>query len=146
MITWQSYFKGRDIQNRDELTDEIRRNAQVTVDRVTEMLARAGRSDINTVNSGWRPKGVNDATANAAKGSKHLTAEACDLPDADRSLCQWAVDNLDVLEDIGLWMEDPRWTSTWLHVQTIPPKSGRRVFIPSTAPPSDPCFPVTWNV
>ena len=41
-------------------------------------------------------------------------------------------------------MEDPRWTPTWLHVQTIPPKSGRVVFIPNSSPPLDPSFPVTW--
>lgn len=144
MITLQSYFKGRDIQNREELTDDIRANAQITVERVNDLLTRAGRSDLHAINSGWRPQGVNDATANAAKGSKHLSAEAADLPDTDRSLCEWCVDNLDVLADIGLWMEDPRWTPTWLHVQTVPPKSGKRVFIPSTAPATDPDFPVTW--
>lgn len=144
MIDSQAYFKGRDIKYVEEMTREILGNSEIVVERVNELLARANRSDINTVNSGWRPKGINDATANAAKGSKHLTAEAADLPDADRTLCQWAVDNLDVLAEIGLWMEDPRWTPTWLHVQIVPPKSGKRVFIPSTAPATDPNFPVTW--
>ena len=144
MIDTQSYFKGRDIKYAEEMTSDILRNSEITVARVNQLLERAGRSDIHTINSGWRPQGVNDATANAAKGSKHLSAEACDLPDADRSLCSWAVDNLDVLEEIGLWIEDPRWTPTWLHVQIVPPKSGKRVFIPSTAPASDPNFPVTW--
>ena len=144
MITLQAYYKGRDIQNRDELTDDIRANAEITVERVNELLERSGFKSISTVNSGWRPQGINDATANAAKGSKHLTAEACDLPDVGGVLRTWAVDNLDVLADIGLWIEDPRWTKTWLHVQTVPPKSGKRVFIPSTAPATDPDFPVTW--
>lgn len=144
MITVASYFKGRDSEYSAELTPTIRYNAGITVDRVNELLARAGRSDVVSVNSGWRPTAVNDGTANAAKGSKHLTAQACDLPDADRTLTQWCVDNLDVLKQIGLWMEDPRWTPTWTHLQTVAPGSGRRVFIPSSKPPSDPSFPVTW--
>ena len=144
MITLDAYWKGRDTEYANELTDEIRANAQVTVDRANELLARAGRSDIHSVNSGWRPMAINDATANSAARSKHLSAEAADLPDADRTIATWCVDNLDVLKEIGLWMEDPRWTPTWTHVQIVPPKSGKRVFIPSSAPPKDPDFPVTW--
>ena len=144
MITLEAYWKGRDTEHADELTDEIRANAEIVVGRANELLARAGRSDIHTVNSGWRPQGINDATANAASHSRHLTAEAVDLPDADRTLCEWAVDNLDILKELGLWMEDPRWTPTWLHVQTTPPKSGKVVYIPSTAPAKDPTFKVTW--
>ena len=144
MITLDAYWKGRDKEYADELTDQIRANAQVTVDRVNELLARAGRSDIHAPTSGWRPVAVNDATSNSAARSKHLSAEAADLPDADRTLATWCVDNLDVLRELGLWMEDPRWTPTWTHVQTQPPKSGKIVFIPSTSTATDPSFPVTW--
>ena len=144
MITLTDYWKGRNILYAEELTDEITRNAEITVSKVNELLARAGRSDIHTVNSGWRPASVNEATANSGKSSRHLTAEACDLPDADRTLAGWAVDNLDDLRDIGLWMEDPRWTPTWLHLQIVPPGSGKLVYIPSVSKPLDPSFPVTW--
>lgn len=135
---------GRDATHAEELTDAINRNAQVTVDKANRLLERAGRSDVDKVSSGWRPASVNDATANAARSSRHLTAEAVDLPDADRTLAEWCVDNLDVLGEIGLWMEDPRWTPTWVHVQTVPPGSGKLVFIPSSKPPLDPDFEVTW--
>jgi len=47
---------------------------------------------------------------------------------------RWCLKHLDVLETLGLWMEDPQWTPTWLHVQTIPPRSGHRVYIPSASP------------
>ena len=144
MIDLTAYWKGRNILYADELTDDIQRNAEITVAKVNELLARAGRSDIHTVNSGWRPVSVNEATANSGKSSKHLTAEACDLPDADRTLAGWCVDNLDQLKEIGLWMEDPRWTPTWVHLQVVPPKSGKLVYIPSSAPAKDPDFPVTW--
>lgn len=144
MISMAVYWMGRDRTHAEELTDEIRRNADVTVAKANRLLERAGRSAIDEVRSGWRPQAVNDATANAARSSRHLTAQAIDLPDNDRTLATWCVDNLDVLKELGLWMEDPRWTPTWVHLQTIPPKSERVVFIPNSAPAADPDFPVTW--
>ena len=55
----------------------------------------------------------------------------------------------EVLAEVGLWLEDPRWTfdpkgDHWVHLQTVPPRSGNRVFVPSDAPAKDPDFPVTW--
>jgi hypothetical protein len=40
------------------------------------------------------------------------------------------MENLDVLAEIGLWLEHPISTPRWCHVQTVPPKSGKRVFTP----------------
>lgn len=145
MISLETYFMGRDLTHADELTDEVMANARITVERVNDLLARANRSDITTVRSGWRPTGVNADTQNSATHSRHITGQAVDLPDNDRTLATWCVDNLDDLEAIGLWIEDPRWTPTWLHVQIVPPKSGKLVYIPSTAKPLDPDFPVTWQ-
>ena len=144
MITLKTFWMGRDVTHAEELTDEIQRNAIVTITRCNELLARSGRNDINTVNSGWRPQAVNDATAHSGATSNHITAQAVDLPDADRTLAGWCVDNLDILKEIGLWIEDPRWTPTWVHIQTVPPKSGKLVYIPSAKPPLDPTFEVTW--
>jgi hypothetical protein len=87
------------------------------------------------IHSGWRPLAVNEHTSNAAKSSNHLKGLAADLLDPQRKLGTWAVNNLPVLEEIGLWMEDPRWSPTWLHVQCVPPGSDRRVYIPSAQPP-----------
>ena len=144
MIGLEAFWKGRDTRYADELTDEIRANAETTVGKANQLLEISGFKHVSEVSSGWRPRSVNDATANAATTSKHLSGQAVDLADAHRDLAGWCVDNLDVLEGIGLWMEDPRWTPTWIHLQTVPPRSGRRVFIPSSASPADPNFPVTW--
>ena len=140
MITLETYFMGRDKSHGEELTDEILNNAHITVAKANELLKRSGHSDIHDVDSGWRPQAVNDATANAAHGSRHLTAQAVDLPDVDRSLADFVVDNRHMLEELDLYIEHPGWTPTWLHVQTVPPKSGRRIFIPNGQPPSDPEF------
>ncbi|MBI4206655.1 MAG: hypothetical protein HY527_16665 [Betaproteobacteria bacterium] len=147
MIDLDAFYSGRDQAFQDELTDEIRRNAEETVARANELLKRAGFEHVCSVNSGWRPQRINAATENASATSHHITGRAVDLPDPDRTLAAWCVNHLDVLAAIGLWLEDPRWTyddsgEHWVHVQTIPPRSGRRVFIPSKEPPKDPDFPV----
>jgi hypothetical protein len=35
-----------------------------------------------------------------------------------------------MLEEAGLFMESPSKTPRWVHFQTVPPKSGKRIFIP----------------
>ena len=142
MISLEVYWMGRDKTHAEELTDEIRDNALKTVLKANELLARAGHSDIQHVSSGWRPQAVNDHTANAAANSKHLTAQAVDLPDPNRSLADFVVDNRHMLEELDLYIEHPGWTPGWLHVQTVPPKSERRIYIPNGQPPSDPEFVV----
>ncbi|MDP1717218.1 MAG: D-Ala-D-Ala carboxypeptidase family metallohydrolase [Burkholderiales bacterium] len=149
MIDLKTYYCGRDETCSRDLTGEIRRNAADTVARANALLERAGFAHVCSVNSGWRPRQINAATPNASATSHHLTGRAVDLPDPDRTLAAWCVNHLATLAEIGLWLEDPRWTydangDHWLHVQTVPPRSGNRVFVPSDAPPADPDFPVTW--
>jgi hypothetical protein len=156
LIALADYWMGRDRSHAAELSQTIRRNAGVTVERINALLALAAADGIapgvdqvtgTHVASGWRPRGINAGTANAAAKSTHLTAEACDLQDhPDRQLARWCIRNLHQLEAIGLWAEDPRWTGgtnnrdPWLHLQTRAPGSGRRVYAPSTAPAGDPAF------
>ena len=128
MISLSEYFMGRDRQYGGELTDELRANAQITVDRVNQLLMTFG--EYRTVNSGWRPAAVNAAVPGAASRSKHTTCQACDLNDDDGSLDQWCLENPEILEGIGLWQESPESTPRWTHLQTVQPKSGNRVFKP----------------
>ncbi|MDX2088511.1 MAG: D-Ala-D-Ala carboxypeptidase family metallohydrolase [Kofleriaceae bacterium] len=135
-ITLADYFMGRDDDFPDELTEQIRVNAAVTVERVNQMLevyAKAtGDARRRKVNSGWRPLAINMRVRGSAMRSKHLSGEACDLDDLDGSLDRWAGSKpgLDELARIGLWLEHPDATPTWCHVQTVPPGSGNRVFRP----------------
>jgi hypothetical protein len=64
------------------------------------------------------------------KGSAHLTGAACDVSDRDRRLAAWCLDNVEKLREFGLYIEDPSTTSTWIHFQVTPPKSGNTVFMP----------------
>lgn len=145
IITLDDYWMGRDRTHRDELTHDIIQSAQITVERINHLLDQAADDGVTPgtnpqtgthVSSGWRPRSINDGTANAALGSKHLIGCACDVRDTGaRDLARWCLRNLDALEAIGLWMEDPQWTPTWVHLQIVPPGSGRRVYIPSTHAP-----------
>ena len=122
------YYMGRDKLHRGELTRELRANARETVRRVNRLLKRAGL--FRRVTSGWRPAAINAAVPGAARGSRHLVCLAVDLEDRDGALDAWCLAHLDVLEEIGLWLEHPDATPDWCHLQTQPPRSGNRVFMP----------------
>ena len=128
MITLADFYMGRDRRFPDELTDEKRSNAEEMVDKANELLTRFGET--RKVNSGWRPASINKATVGAAPKSKHMTCEAIDFEDKDGSLDAWCLENLDVLQEIGLWLEHPDSTPNWCHLQTLAPRSGNRVFKP----------------
>lgn len=158
MIAIEQYWMGRDAQYPEELTPAIRANAEDLVGKVNLLLAFAEADGVapgidqvthTPVASGWRPQAINDRTANAGKASRHITGQAVDLQDTpDRQLARWCLENTvpecvargepDLLKQVGLWMERPQWTGgadPWVHLQTIAPGSGRRVYIPSSAPP-----------
>jgi len=127
-ITLADYFMGRDYSHANELNSELRANAALTVACANALLERAGFAGI--VNSGWRPHAINAAIPSASTRSKHLTCQAIDLCDVDDALDAWCIHNLCVLGDLGLWLEHPDATPGWCHVQIVPPRSGRRVFMP----------------
>lgn len=144
MITEDAYWKGPDEVRRDEVyaeqvTLEIRENAEITIAKANELLERAGLQHIKAVNSGWRPLSVNERTKNAAIHSSHMTGEAIDIDDDIEVVDRWCLENKHVLKELGLWLEHPGWTKGWCHVQTRPPgwppnPNGPRIYIPSNNP------------
>jgi len=138
MITVQQYYMGRDVEYKSELTEQLRKNAELTVALANKLLIHALNNGVypvlnankSFVRSGWRPPAVNRDTPNAAPRSNHMTCEAIDIEDNDGDLDEWCLNHLSVLEDIGLWMEHPAATKSWCHLQTKAPRSGRRVFNP----------------
>lgn len=68
-----------------------------------------------TVTSGYRPGKYNNA-AGGAKGSAHLSCEACDFHDPDGSLDAYCQANQQVLGACGLWLEHPDSTPGWCHL------------------------------
>jgi len=141
MITVNHYFMGRREQYPKELTPEIERNALLTVELVGRLLTQArsyGVSlDLNPktgslIASGWRPPEFNAKVAGAAPNSKHMTGQAVDIYDPDGDLDDWLMtgEGQAALAALNLWMEHPSATKSWSHLQTLPPRSGRRVFYP----------------
>ena len=138
MITLSDFWMGRDATYANELTDEIMANAYETVESVNKLLSEYERETgkvVNKVTSGWRPPAVNRRVKGAATGSNHQKALAVDLSDPNGDLDKWCLKNLSVLHDCGLWLEHPGWTDGWCHLQIVAPRSGARVFVPSTSDP-----------
>lgn len=138
MITVKQYFMDRDNEYRMELTDAMRANAETIVHKANLLLNMAINdrvflslnSNKSFVRSGWRPKEINARTPGAAVMSKHMTCEAIDIEDIEGDLDEWCMNHQDVLEELGLWMEHPSATKSYCHLQTKPPRSGKRVFYP----------------
>jgi zinc D-Ala-D-Ala carboxypeptidase len=87
--------------------------------------------------NGYRAPAVNKAVGGAAN-SAHMSGQAMDIADGPkRALARFCLSNLALLEEQGLWMEDPQWTPGWVHLQTreVP---GARVFRPNMNPPLTP--------
>jgi len=63
-------------------------------------------------------------------GSQHLKGAAVDISDPKQELQKWVKDNIQLLEEVGLWCEHFDYTSNWVHFQCHPPKSGNRFFKP----------------
>ena len=124
---WTINYSNADVPE-EELTQEMRADAQITVDKANELLAQFGEE--RTITSGWRPVEVNKLVPGAAAFSNHTRCLAVDISDPHGDLDEWTLEHPEVLEDIGLWQEHPASTKGWCHVQTVAPRSGKRVFYP----------------
>lgn len=122
----------------ESLSREQQRNATEIVARVNALLADLAYTGSVRITSGYRSATHNASVAGAAKGSLHMQCAAVDIADGDHKLWQTLLNRLDLCKQHGLWLEDKRWTPTWVHLQIYPPKSGRRIFVPSTASPRAP--------
>lgn len=67
-----------------------------------------------------------------AMGSSHLYGCAVDIADPNGDLAVWLQTSVGygILGECGLWMENPKATKGWVHLQTYAPKSMNRIFNP----------------
>lgn len=128
MISKKEYLMGRDTEYPAEYTQELSDNIDKLLISLNKFREKYGSPMI--VSSGWRPLAINATTPGAAKKSNHCLGLACDFKDLDRTLAKYCLQHLDVLEECGLYMEAPDSTPTWVHLQCVPPRSGKRVFKP----------------
>lgn len=117
----------------DYATNEtIKKNLEILLQRMNEVRAAYGKPMVIT--SGLRDPAhqerlIREGVSNA-KHSLHMAGAACDVKDTRGSLKKWCLENEDLLKRIGVWCEHFDYTKTWVHFQILPPKSGKRFFIP----------------
>lgn len=80
------------------------------------------------ISSGYRTPEANKAAGGAPKSS-HLEGKAVDFVDPKHKFAEWCLKNLDQLSKLGLWIENPKKTPTWVHIQSRP-VPGKVVFDP----------------
>jgi hypothetical protein len=149
MITMTQYARGRAVPT------EHAANAKLLLAAVNAILYEAAEDgayeytpdlDTDCQISGARG-GSGDggyrlsASKTGATGSAHREGNAVDVFDPDRRLAVWCVENPDCLDKHGLWCEDFRWTPVWCHFQRVPPRSGKRIYVPSISRPLAPALP-----
>lgn len=127
MITIEDYLMGRHLQYPAEYNNKFQCNAESLIRKVNNFLDAL---NVNPrVTSGFRPPSINRKVIGAAKRSHHQTCNAIDLEDSSGALGIKASDPA-LLEQFGLYLEDPTYTKGWIHLQDLPPRSKRRIFIP----------------
>jgi uncharacterized protein YcbK (DUF882 family) len=124
-FTVREYLKGR-VQLID-LSKELQDNMFNILMAADVVRRRYGKPLI--VSSGYRSPEFN-ASIGGAKNSAHMSCEAIDLVDIDGKLKDWIAANVNILEELDLYMEHPSATPTWCHLQTRPTRSGNRIFRP----------------
>lgn len=140
-ITLKDYWMGRDVRYPRALSTEIRKNATTMVELVNKLLQGLRSAGLelprhprtgSVLSSGWRPPEINDTTPGAAPRSHHMAGRAADLYDPEGEIDDYLMtaEGQELIKTIGLWIEHPSATKGWSHVQSVPPRSGRRVFYP----------------
>jgi hypothetical protein len=129
MITKQELLQGRDKTYKEQYTKEVSDNLDKMLSAIN--VIRKAYAKPMTPTSGWRPPAVNASTPGAAPNSAHCVGLAVDISDPDGKLWAWVLNNLQLIKDCGVYVEDKRWTPTWVHFGLKKPASGKRIFIPS---------------
>ena len=136
MLTLDVYFKHKK-QYEKEFNQEIFNNGLLLLQKVDQLIEILSVNNMfftekegNIISSGWRPVSYNSKVKNAAKKSNHTLGKAIDLYDANNKVGKYLLKNKKHLEELGLYCEHPDATPGWLHIQTVPPRSGNRFFYP----------------
>ena len=123
MITLEQYLMGRDKEFPLDMLQA--RNAAILLSRVNYVL---GKLDLKVaVSSGYRPAALNK-TIGGAKMSTHTLCAGVDLHDPYKHLADKFRDHIELLAEVGLWMEHPDYSPGWIHLDIKQRKN--RIFIP----------------
>ncbi len=123
MITMTELLMGR--EKFENLPEEIQKNGQDLLEKLNKFRQEYGQPMY--VSSGYRRPEDNNA-AGGSKKSAHMTLQACDFKDADGKLFEFIKKDPSILDRCDLYMEDPQWTGSWIHLQSR--KASKRIFLP----------------
>lgn len=112
----------------EELTDDLKKNGEILLERVNTLLLSLGITTV-AVSSGFRPSSVNSKITNAAKKSLHMLCKAVDIEDSEGKIAQAIKAKPELLKDHSLWMEDPDSTKGWVHLDISDTRKDRKVRI-----------------
>jgi hypothetical protein len=126
----KEYYGQYGATHRELISTEYAQNSLTLISRVNRFLTSFG--EYRRILYGWRPEDtiIHPAYPEAKRISKHGSMQAIDLCDPEADLDQFVMDNQKLLESCGLWAEHPATTKGWCHLQSVAPKSGRRIFYP----------------
>lgn len=115
MLNIDDYFKKYLSTHANEFEKSYQENALKLLKKVNLFLAAVNFPN-PIISSGWRPPSVNEDIKHAAKKSLHMTGRAVDIADPKKLLKKKIMANPDLLKVHGLWMENPLFTPTWVHL------------------------------
>jgi hypothetical protein len=131
MLLLGDYFKrqGVTITGYDKALELNATPLLLAVDALVAVYnATTKRSYTPRITSGFRTPEINASIAGAAPKSLHMKAQAVDLEDHDGKFDEWLITDAGqaMLKRIGLWMEHPKATPRWCHLQSVPQPSYTR--------------------
>lgn len=103
--------------------------AYLQQDKVNVPINMKTRSQISgELNGGFRPQDCSVGAPN----SNHKQGLAVDLFDPLGKIDEWVTNpsNLKKIQALDLYFEDKSKTDGWCHVQIVPPRSGKRWYMP----------------
>lgn len=150
IFTREMMLMGR--QKWEDLTPELQANCDETLEKVNIILQAYLATHPNKkfkMNDGLRRQDV-DKPKNGATHSGHYAGFCIDVDDDETGwLWNWLMkpEVMQLLKDTGIWLEHGNYThnkkyGTWVHMGIRPPKSGKRIYVPSAEPDPNPSF---WN-
>jgi len=99
--------------------------SKITIRRVNKLLKMLNLEASPTINSGYRDAEYN-VKIGGSKNSTHVLGMGIDIGDKNGSIKAQITEEM--LVACGLYMESPKHTPTWCHLQTRPTR--RRIFLP----------------